>query len=52
MYGDKGCAQNAGNIAQTRCARFQRNAELAQSDIIERELSGRQKFLFAFKCVK
>lgn len=50
-YGDEGCSQAAGDSAQERCQKSRRNAELSQSDLIERDLSGRQKFGFRFRCV-
>ncbi len=51
-YGDKGCAQNAADVAQASCRKYKRDAELAQSDLIQRDLAGREKFGFRFKCVK
>lgn len=48
---DRGCAQNAADIAQDRCQRYRRNAQLLASDLIERELSGREKFGYRFACV-
>jgi hypothetical protein len=50
-YGDKGCAQAAADAAQERCQKSRRDAQLSESDLIERELSGRQKFGYRFRCV-
>jgi hypothetical protein len=51
-YGDKGCAQNAADVAQASCQKYKRDAELDHSDLIQRDLAGREKFGFRFKCVK